>query len=90
MTKNKKILIVDDEQSIVQSLSGLLSDEGFQVSTAVNGYEALKIIDSESPDVVLLDIWMPGMDGIETLREIKKYNPHIQVIIIPTRRCRLN
>ena len=76
------VLVVDDEQSIVQSLSGLLSDEGFEVLTAVNGIEALKVIDSESPDLVLLDIWMPGMDGIETLKEIKKYNPHIQVVII--------
>lgn len=76
------VLIVDDEPSILQTLSGLLSDEGFEVSTAVNGYEALKIIDSESPDLVLLDIWMPGIDGIETLQEIKKSNPHIQVIII--------
>ena len=76
------VLIVDDEPSILQTLSGLLSDEGFEVSTAVNGYEALKVIDSESPDLVLLDIWMPGIDGIETLQEIKKSNPHIQVIII--------
>jgi two-component system nitrogen regulation response regulator NtrX len=76
------VLIVDDEPSILQTLSGLLSDEGFEVSTAVNGYEALKIIDAESPDLVLLDIWMPGIDGIETLKEIKKDNPHIQVIII--------
>ena len=76
------LLIVDDEASIVQSLSGLLSDEGFEVTTALNGYEALKIIDSESPDLVLLDIWMPGIDGIETLQEIKKDNPNIQVIII--------
>ena len=76
------ILIVDDEPSILQTLSGLLSDEGFEVTTAANGYEALKIIDSESPDLVLLDIWMPGIDGIETLKEIKKENPTIQVIII--------
>ncbi|MGD9057058.1 MAG: sigma-54 dependent transcriptional regulator [Desulfobacterales bacterium] len=76
------VLIVDDEQSIVQSLSGLLSDEGFEVSAAVNGYDALKAIESESPDLVLLDIWMPGMDGIETLKEIKKINSQIQVIII--------
>jgi len=76
------ILIVDDEPSILQSLSGLLSDEGFEVSTAANGYEALKIIDTEFPDLVLLDIWMPGIDGIETLKEIKKDNPYIQVIII--------
>jgi len=76
------LLIVDDEPSILQSLSGLLSDEGFAVTTAVNGYEALKIIETESPDLVLLDIWMPGIDGIETLQEIKKENPNIQVIII--------
>ena len=76
------ILIVDDEPSILQSLSGLLTDEGFEVATASNGYEALKIIDKESPDLVLLDIWMPGMDGVETLKEIKKDNPLTQVIII--------
>ncbi len=76
------ILIVDDEPSILQSLSGLLSDEGFEVATASNGYEALKIIDKESPDLVMLDIWMPGMDGIETLKAIKQDNPLIQVIII--------
>jgi two-component system nitrogen regulation response regulator NtrX len=76
------ILIVDDEPSILKSLSGLLTDEGFDVTTASNGYEALKIIDTESPDLVLLDIWMPGIDGIETLKEIKKDNPLVQVIII--------
>ena len=76
------VLIVDDEISILRSLSGLLSDEGFEVMTAANGYEALKVVDTESPDLVLLDIWMPGIDGIETLKEIKKNNPFIQVIII--------
>ena len=76
------VLIVDDEPSILQSLGGLLSDEGFEIITASNGYEALKIIDKESTDLVLLDIWMPGIDGIETLKEIKKDNPYIQVIII--------
>jgi two-component system, NtrC family, nitrogen regulation response regulator NtrX len=76
------VLVVDDEPSIVQSLSGLLGDEGFEVLTASNGYEALKVIEKESPDLVLLDIWMPGMDGIETLKQIKKENPKIQVVII--------
>lgn len=76
------ILIVDDEVSILQSLSGLLADEGFEVMTASNGYEALKVISTDSPDLVLLDVWMPGIDGIETLKEIKKDNPYIQVIII--------
>ena len=76
------ILIVDDEPSIRNSLDGLLSDEGFEILTAANGYEALKVMDKDSPDLVLLDIWMPGIDGIETLKEIKKSNPYIQVIII--------
>ena len=76
------ILIVDDEPSILQSLSGLLTDEGFEVITANNGYEALKIIDTEAPDLVLLDIWMPGIDGMETLKEIKKNSVALPVIII--------
>lgn len=76
------VMIVDDEPAILQSLRGLLSDEGFEVFTASNGYEALKLIEQESPDLVLLDIWMPGLDGIETLKEIKKYDSVIQVIII--------
>ena len=75
------ILIVDDEISIVQSLGGLLTDEGFEVKAASNGYEALKLIEQEAPDLVLLDIWMPGIDGIETLKEIKKNNEFIQVIM---------
>jgi two-component system, NtrC family, nitrogen regulation response regulator NtrX len=76
------LLIVDDEPSIVQSLSGLLNDEGFEVATAGNGYEALQQIEFNAPDLVLLDIWMPGIDGLETLKEIKKSNPRIQVIMI--------
>ena len=76
------VLIVDDEPSILQSLGGLLSDEGFEILTALNGYEALKLIETASPDIVLLDIWMPGIDGIETLKEIKAASPHIPVVII--------
>jgi len=76
------ILIVDDEPSILQTLGGLLIDEGFEVLTGQNGYEALKLIASDPPDLVLLDIWMPGIDGIETLKEIRRDNPHLPVIII--------
>jgi two-component system nitrogen regulation response regulator NtrX len=76
------ILIVDDEPTIIQSLGGLLGDEGYEIFSATNGYESLKVIARESPDLVLLDIWMPGMDGIETLREIKKAYPFLPVIII--------
>ena len=76
------VLIVDDESTIIESLEGILSDDGFEVMKAYNGYEALKKIETESPDIVLLDIWMPGMDGIETLKEIKKIAPHLPVVMI--------
>ena len=76
------VLIVDDEVSIIDSLEGILSDDGFEVMHAFNGYEALKMIEKQSPDIVLLDIWMPGMDGIETLKEIKKTSPHLPVVMI--------
>ncbi len=78
----KTILVVDDEESICQSLKGILVDEGYEALTAGSGEEALKIIDEELPDLVLLDIWLPGIDGIETLKEIKSKWPQIQVIMI--------
>ncbi len=76
------VLIVDDEIKIIESLEGILMDDGFEVLRAFNGYEALKEIESQSPDIVLLDIWMPGMDGIETLKQIKKDHSTLPVIII--------
>jgi len=76
------VLIVDDESTIIDSLEGILSDDGFEVIHAFNGYEALKKIDSHSPDIVLLDIWMPGMDGIDTLKEIKQHHPSLPVVMI--------
>ncbi|MCG8687327.1 MAG: sigma-54 dependent transcriptional regulator [Desulfobacterales bacterium] len=76
------VLIVDDESTIIESLEGILSDDGFEVMHAYNGYEALKKIETDSPDIVLLDIWMPGMDGIDTLKEIKKTSPNLPVVMI--------
>ena len=61
----KTILIVDDEESIRMSLEGVLEDEGFRPVFAATGEEALSAIREENPDLVLLDIWMPGIDGLE-------------------------
>ncbi len=78
----RTILIVDDEASIIQSLEGILSDEGFEVISAPSGLEAISKIEEVMPDLVLLDIWMPDIDGIETLDRIKKVHPHLQVVMM--------
>ncbi len=79
---NGHVLIVDDEAAIRQSLQGILSDEGYQVSTAADGGEALKLVAEEGPELVLLDIWMPGPDGLEVLESLKKSHPHLPVVMI--------
>jgi len=76
------VLIVDDEEGIRETLSGIFQDEGYNVITAGSGEEALKILKEQSPDLVLLDVWLSGIDGIETLQEIKKTNPELPVVII--------
>jgi two-component system nitrogen regulation response regulator NtrX len=77
-----KILVVDDESSIRKSLSAILEDEGFDVFVACDGAQALTLMAKEMPDAVLLDIWMPGMDGLEVLKEAKKKYPDLQFIIM--------
>ena len=78
----RTVLIVDDEESIIQSLQGILTDEGFEVISAGSGSSALEKIDEVMPDIVLLDIWMPGMDGIETLIKIKESHSELQVVMM--------
>ncbi|HNQ01014.1 MAG TPA: response regulator, partial [Syntrophales bacterium] len=78
----KTILVVDDEESICQALHGILADEGYEVRTVGSGEEALKAIEEDPPDLVLLDIWLPGMDGLEALKIIKSENPQVQVIMM--------
>lgn len=78
----EKILLVDDEEGIRKVLSISLTDSGYQVLTAENGEEALRIFRTEQPDIVLSDIKMPGMDGIDLLKRIKRENPDTEVILI--------
>jgi two-component system nitrogen regulation response regulator NtrX len=78
----RTILVVDDEERILQSLEGILTDEGFEVVRANSGPAALQRIDEVLPDIVLLDIWMPEMDGIETLVKIKEIHPQLQVVMM--------
>jgi len=77
-----KVLFIDDEEGIRKIFSILLRKEGYQVFTAESGEEGLKIFEQEMPPIVITDIKMPGMDGIEVLRRVKEINPETEVIII--------
>ncbi|TAN44441.1 MAG: sigma-54-dependent Fis family transcriptional regulator [Nitrospirae bacterium] len=78
----KTILIVDDEEGIRDTLSGIFEDEGYEVVTAKTGEEAIETLKEQTADLALLDIWMPGIDGIETLTQIKPMAPNMPVIMI--------
>lgn len=71
MTDLKKILVVDDESSLVQLCQLVLENAGFEVRGAFSGKQALNLLDDEMPDLILLDVMMPGMNGIEVCREIR-------------------
>src|ERR1700756_494185 len=77
-----RILIVDDEPGIRHSLKGVFEDEGFATEVVSSGEECLKKIEQNPYDLVLLDIWLPGIDGIETLRRLKEKSPRTHVIVI--------
>ena len=76
------ILIVDDEEAIRTSLRSILEDEGYEVTVASNGNEALKLYTTDPPDLMMLDIWMPELDGLETLRRVKEFVPGAQVMMM--------
>lgn len=78
----KRILIVDDDDGVRTSLAQLLKEVGYQTQEVSSGAEAMETISSADFDVVLLDITMPGMNGVDTLSELKKINPKTPVIMI--------
>ncbi len=73
------ILIVDDERAIRTTLRGVLEDEGYRVTAVGSGEEAIARLQDETPDVIFLDIWMPGVDGLDTLAELKRMRPETAV-----------
>jgi len=78
----KKILVVDDEVEICEFLKLFFEERGFQVNTAYSGDQALEAINKDLPHVCLLDVNMPGVDGLETLKQIKARYPHVKVIMV--------
>ncbi len=85
-----KVLVVDDEASLVELCRIILENAGYAVRGAINGRDALKSIQEEMPDVVLLDVMMPGMDGIEVCRQIRTHyeieRPHILMYTADSRK----
>ena len=80
--RKARVLLVDDEVAFTRNLSILLTRRGYETTAANDGESALRIIEDSDFDVVLLDLKMPGIDGIETLKRIKHKKPHMEVIIL--------
>jgi len=77
-----KILVVDDELGILETVAGILEDEGYRTLTANDAETALNILEREDIDLIFLDVWLPGMNGIEAIKKIKEKNADIPVIMI--------
>ena len=80
--KNMKLLLVDDEERFLATTQKILSKKGIEAITANSGAAALEILDRSNVQVVILDVKMPGMDGIETLKKIKNRHPLVEVIML--------
>ncbi len=80
--KNFNVLLVDDEPEFLETLVKRLTKRGLNIRTAKNGAEALVVVREKGIDVVVLDVRMPGIDGIQTLREIKRLDPLLEVIML--------
>lgn len=78
----KTILIVDDEPEILKSVGSILMDEGYEILEARDGIEVLQRIEEELPDLIVLDIWLPGMDGIEVLTRLRNSHPDLPVVMM--------
>lgn len=82
MAGKKKILVVDDEVDFLEMLSLRLEANNYEVVTAVDGEQALEKLEKEKPDAVMLDIMMPGIDGIDVLRRVRENNANLPIFMI--------
>ena len=80
--RKPRLLLVDDDMPFTRNLVWLLSRRGYEVSAVNDGESALRIVEGEEFDVIILDRKMPGIDGIATLKELKKKRPQVEVIIL--------
>ncbi|MBU0549275.1 MAG: response regulator [Candidatus Omnitrophica bacterium] len=78
----KKVMVIDDEKDFLFTMEYWLKSKGYQVESANDGFKAIELVKSFKPDIILLDINMPGIDGVETLKRIRLINKDVPVIII--------
>ena len=77
-----RVLVIDDEEKMCWALDRALSHEGYQVITATEGLQGITLAQEAEPSIIILDLWLPDIDGMEALRKIKEFNPHIPVIML--------
>jgi two-component system, NtrC family, response regulator AtoC len=82
MTKRIRILVVDDEPAVRDALGDWLREDGYEVGTAASGYEAVDMVKERDWNIMLLDLKMPGMDGLEAMQQVKKISPEIEIIMV--------
>jgi DNA-binding response OmpR family regulator len=78
----RRILIIDDDARVVRALSLVLENEGFQVQTAADGQAGLNLLDTDEFDLAIVDIFMPGADGLETIRALRQHRQTLPVIVM--------
>lgn len=82
MAEKASVLVVDDQIGMLETFTDILEDRGFSVTTAEDGFQAIKRVKEQSFDIIFMDIKMPGINGVQTYREIKKINPKTSVIMM--------
>ena len=82
MAEARSILVVDDDADVRSLLTDLCADEGYQVSTAKTGQEALASVESKRPDLVMMDVQLPDQDGLAVLKQLRQKHPELEVIVM--------
>ena len=82
MSKTANALVVDDQIGMLETFTDILEDKGFNVATAEDGFQAIRKVKEQQLDIIFMDIKMPGINGVQTFREIKKINPKASVIMM--------
>jgi len=82
MAKKIRILVVDDEPAVREAMTDWLREDGYEVAAAASGFEAVEKVEEQDWNIMLLDLKMPGMDGIETMKQVKERSPEIEIIMV--------